>query len=189
MFTRRTLAAGLSAAGLLVLPGAAAAGGFATVGLSSLPTGTAAGEPWDVRLTLLQHGRTPLSGVRPTIRLTSVDGAQTRSFAARPTSRPGVYRARVVFPAAGTWRYVVDDGFSLTHEFAPVRIGAGSAEPPAGPAAAEPPAATANAGGTGGPDLVAAIMAALAAGLLGGVGVLLARRRRTAGAEPAPARR
>jgi hypothetical protein len=182
MFGRWTLAAALVAGGLLVAPAGAAAGGFATVGLSSLPTGTAAGEPWDVRLTVLQHGRTPLSGVRPTVRVTSAKGGQTLSFPARATNRPGVYRARVIFPAAGTWRYVVDDGFSLTHEFAPVRIGAGSAEPPAEPAAAQPPAAPADAGDAVGPDLAAAFAAALAAGLLAALGAMLVRRRAAAGA-------
>jgi hypothetical protein len=175
--------------GLLVLPPAAGAGGFATVGLSSLPTGTVAGEPWDVRLTILQHGRTPLSGVSPRIRVTSADGETTRSFAARPTGRAGVYRASVVFPAAGSWRYVVDDGFSLTHEFAPVRIGAGSAEPTAAPATAQRPPAPAGAAGDGGPDLAAAFVAALAVGLLvAGLGVLLVRRWGPGGAASAARR-
>jgi hypothetical protein len=49
------------------------------------------------------------------------------TFSARPTSRTGVYRARVVFPSAGTWRYEVFDAFTeyggaRTHKFAPVRI-------------------------------------------------------------------
>ena len=46
---------------LLALPAVAGAGGFATVGLSSLPDGTAPGKPWHVTLTILQHGRTPMS--------------------------------------------------------------------------------------------------------------------------------
>jgi mono/diheme cytochrome c family protein len=106
---------------LLALPGAASAGGFATVGLSSLPDGTAPGRPWHVTLTILQHGRTPLPGLQPVVRIRS--GAAARTFPARPDRRPGVYTADVVFPAAGTWRYAIDDGFSQRHDFAPVRIG------------------------------------------------------------------
>ena len=181
MFRRCVLGAAMATVGLLAMPAGAAAGGWATVGLSSLPTGTAAGEPWDVRLTVLQHGRTPLSGVTPKIRVTSADGRTTRSFTARPTARPGVYRARVVFPEAGSWRFVVDDGFSLTHDFAPVRIAAGAAEPAPAQASTPRPAGPAAAGG--GPDLAAAFGAALAAGLLAaGLCALIVRRRGPAGA-------
>ena len=53
--------------------------------------------------------------------------AQSRTFRARPTNRTGRYRARVVFPRAGNWRYEVYDGFTeyggaRTHRFAPVKI-------------------------------------------------------------------
>src|SRR5512133_3756804 len=107
----------------LALPGAAGAGGFATVGLSSLPDGTAPGETWHVTLTILQHGRTPLPGLSPEVRIRSADGRTARTFAARPARRPGVYTADVVFPTAGQWRYAVADGFSQTHSFAPAAIG------------------------------------------------------------------
>jgi hypothetical protein len=129
----------LAAASTLVLAGTAAAGGWATVKLSSLPNGLSAGEPWVVNITVLQHGRTPVDGLRPAVtirkladaRATSatakVVGSETRRFAARPTDGTGVYRARVVFPSAGTWRFEVYDGFGTyggarTHRFAPVKI-------------------------------------------------------------------
>lgn len=52
---------------------------------------------------------------------------RSRTFLASPTKRTGRYRARVVFPTAGTWRYEVFDGFTehggaRTHRFPPVRI-------------------------------------------------------------------
>jgi hypothetical protein len=108
---------------LLVAP-AAHAGGWATVGLSSTPAGTSPGEPWDVDVTVLQHGRTPLGDVTPVITIT--DGAVTRRFEAKPTARTGVYHARVVFPSAGRWTYQVADGFvtGFPHTFPPVRIAA-----------------------------------------------------------------
>lgn len=127
----------LAATSALVLAGTAVAGGWATVRLSSTPRGLSAGEPWVVDITVLQHGRTPLNGLKPTLtirksipRTTSgvaKGRATTRTFAARPAGRPGVYRARVVFPSAGTWRYQVYDGFvqyggARTHTYAPVRI-------------------------------------------------------------------
>jgi hypothetical protein len=108
---------------LIVLLGTAAlartagAGGFATVQLSTLP----AERTWSVDLTILQHGRTPLDGLQPTVRIWREDESHT--FPARPTGRPGVYHARVVFPARGTWRFEVADGFTQTHHYAPVEIG------------------------------------------------------------------
>ena len=123
----------------LACAGTALAGGWATVKLSSSPKNVSAGEPWIVDVTVLQHGLAtqPLSGLRPTVTIRKVVAARTpsssakeplvKTFKARATSRVGVYRARVVFPAAGTWRYEVYDAFTeyggaRTHRFKPVRI-------------------------------------------------------------------
>jgi hypothetical protein len=125
---------------LLVVAPAAFAGGWATVGLSSTPAGTQPGDPWNVNLTILQHGRTPLDGLSPTI--TIRNGDATKSFAAKPTGKTGVYSAAVVFPSAGKWTYEVNDGFitGQPHTYPAVQIGA-----PAGAPAA--PATTADDGG------------------------------------------
>ena len=123
----------------LVCASTALAGGWATVKLSSSPKNVSAGEPWIVDVTVLQHGLAtqPLSGLKPTLsirkvasaRVTSASGGAPtpRTFRAKPTSRPGVYRVRVVFPAAGMWRYEVYDAFTQyggarTHKFKPVEI-------------------------------------------------------------------
>jgi hypothetical protein len=115
---------------LLAAP-AALAGGFATAGLSSTPAGIAAGQPWKVDITVLQHGRTPLQGLTPVVRIRS--GGTTREFTAKPTRKAGVYRAEVVFPKAGRWDYEVLDGFinESPHTFPAVDIGAGSPTAPA----------------------------------------------------------
>ncbi len=128
------------AAVALVCASTALAGGWATVRLSSTPKGMSADKPWVVDITVLQHGLAsqPLSGLSPTVTIRRVPQARTTSaalkgsltFRARATARPGVYRARVVFPDAGTWRYGVYDGFTeyggaRTHKFAPVKIAAG----------------------------------------------------------------
>lgn len=106
---------------LLVASPVAIAGGWATVQLSSTPQGLHAGEVWSVRLTVLQHGRTPLAGVVPRV-LIHKPGALSRAFVATPTRKVGVYRARVVFPSPGTWRWQVDDGFGRVHTYFAVRI-------------------------------------------------------------------
>jgi hypothetical protein len=124
---RLLLAVGL----LLVAAPAAHAGGWATVTLSSTPAGTAPGTPWVVDITVLQHGRTPLQDVKPAVTISSGDAAKT--FAANPTGMPGVYRASVVFPTAGLWRYQVDDGFisQVPHTYPAVQIGTAPAVPAA----------------------------------------------------------
>ncbi len=100
-----------------VLTGNAAAGGFATVQLDSTPDGVAVGETWSAQLTVLQHGRTPLDGLSPTVTIAS--GSQEQMFPAAPTSEPGVYHVEVVFPSAGTWTWTIWDGFTQTHTYAP----------------------------------------------------------------------
>lgn len=114
-------------AGVLVLPAVAHAGGWATVSLSSTPDGMAPGKPWVVDLEILQHGVSPLDGVEPTVILTK--GGTTRTFQATPTGKPGVYRARAMFPSGGEWRYAVDDGFGRRHGYPPVTIGDRAAAP------------------------------------------------------------
>lgn len=118
---------------LLLAAPSAHAGGWATVGLSSTPSGTPPGQPWDVDITILQHGRTPLEGVTPTVHIRS--GDTTKQFVAEPNGEPGVYHARVVFPKAGRWSYEVHDGFvaDFAHTFPAVEIGDGGS--PAVPAA------------------------------------------------------
>jgi len=105
----------------LVAVPAATAGGWATVGLSSLPKDVSAGGTWSVDLTVLQHGRTPLEGITPVVRLNS-GGGDTLTYAAKPTGKPGVYHAEVRFPTAGEWRYEIWDGFTQTHTYGPVEI-------------------------------------------------------------------
>jgi hypothetical protein len=120
----------------LICASTALAGGWATVKLDSSPKGIAADEPWIVNITVLQHGLAsqPLCCVKPTVTIRRLAAfrapsavAKPLTFRARPTSRIGVYRARVVFPTAGTWRYEVYDGFveyggARTHRFKPVKI-------------------------------------------------------------------
>jgi hypothetical protein len=109
---------------LLIAPASAHAGGFATVGLSSTPETIAPGELWLVELTILQHGRAdaPMEGLQPGV-IIRREGGERRRFEASPTGRPGVYRARVVFPSAGVWRYRVDDDFvGAIHSYPPVMV-------------------------------------------------------------------
>jgi hypothetical protein len=116
----RKLLIGLALAAL-ALPAGAPAGGWATVGVTP-PDDMGPGQTWNAELKVLQHGRTPLEGIQPIVMISN--GSSDEAFPAKPTGEPGVYLAKVVFPEAGKWSYRIDDGFSRTHTFAPVTIGA-----------------------------------------------------------------
>jgi len=96
------------------------AGCWATVKLSSMPQTRV----WAVNVTPLQHGSTLLPDAKPRIEV-RVKGSWA-VFHAKKTAKRGVFRARVVFPAAGTWRFRVWDGFEPTcaryHTYAPVHL-------------------------------------------------------------------
>jgi hypothetical protein len=160
----------VTAAVVLVLPGAAHAGGWATLELSSTPDGVRAGQEWVVDLKVLQHGRTPLEDATPSVTISRRGTDVSRKFAAHKTGQAGVYRATVVFPNAGDWKYAVDDGFTQVHAYPAVRIA------PEAQAQAAPARQTTAAGRDGGfPWEVAA---ALAIGLAAAVMTLALQRRR-----------
>ncbi len=123
------VALGFAAIAVIAAP-VAAGGGWATAGLSSLPpSGLQTGQDWPVEITVLQHGRTPLTGVQPRLTIRNVEtGVAAGTFSATPTGKAGVYRTVVQFPGAGTWSYEVDDGFSRTHTFKPVEIAAAGSD-------------------------------------------------------------
>ena len=166
-----TTAVLLAITALLVLPAGALAGGWATVGLSSTPDGLAAGAAWNVELEILQHGRTPLDDVSPSVTIQA--GDESRTFAATPTGRPGFYRAAVKFPHAGSWHYVIDDGFTARHPYPAVTIGAGDGG--AGTSAAAPRPTD---GADGGLAFDRIGLAALAGLVAAGCAMLLPRVRR-----------
>jgi hypothetical protein len=124
----RYLAAICACAIALVAVSAAQAGGWATVSVDPLPTGVDAGDPWSTEITILQHGRTPLTGLEPLVVVREQASGLEREFRATPSDEPGVYDARVLFPEAGDWNVRVETGWwgegGLT--FGPVAIGDGA---------------------------------------------------------------
>jgi hypothetical protein len=122
----RTVLIAVLAAVALAVPAGAAAGGWATAGLAPPPDDVQAGDTWNARITILQHGQTPLSGAEPTVTIRN-DSGTTVTFPAKPTGEVGVYQARVKFPSDGGWSYDVYDGFeqyggAQTHSFGRVTI-------------------------------------------------------------------
>lgn len=123
----RTLLVTIVAA--LAVVGTASAGGWATAGVDPPSGGLGAGDTWNAQVTILQHGVTPLVGVKPTVTIRN-DAGKALTFPAKPTGKAGVYLAKVKFPSNGTWRYEVYDGFTQygngqKHTFGPISIGGG----------------------------------------------------------------
>jgi len=81
------------------------------IALTGKPSVTTAGKAWTATVTVTRD-KQPDAGRAPAIRLLN-NSISTRgrvvNVATRATDLPGVYRARVTFPSAGTWRVVVVD--------------------------------------------------------------------------------
>jgi len=110
---KKLVALTVAAAAGLFLAAFAQAGCMATVGLSSTPkAGIAAGEPWFVSIRVLQHGVRPMPDATPSVRIKRASG-KVIVFKTTKTPIVGSYRARVVFPRAGTYSLAVYDGFPV----------------------------------------------------------------------------
>jgi hypothetical protein len=81
------------------------------IALAGKPAVSKAGKAWTATVTVTRD-KQPDVGQAPTIRLLNnaiSTAARVVNVTTRATELPGVYRARVVFPSAGTWRVVVVD--------------------------------------------------------------------------------
>ncbi len=87
----------------------AAAGGWAVTTVDRFDP-PAAGEDLDIGFTILQHGRTPVDVDGVVIFVVDEDGDSTQ-FAAEPEGTVGRYRATIVFPEPGTYRWSVVQGW------------------------------------------------------------------------------
>jgi len=79
--------------------------------LSGKPSATTVGKAWNATVTITED-QPSMGGPAPTIRLLNnaiSTAGRTVNVRTSPTSLPGVYRAGVSFPTAGTWRVVVID--------------------------------------------------------------------------------
>ena len=156
-----TLLVLLAMSALSVVP--AWGGGWAVVTLDELPTSVHAGEPLAVGFTVRQHGRTPLSGLDPTILATHVETGERVQVQATDDGAVGHYAATLMLPSAGAWDWSIR-AFGDVPQPMPRFI----VEAAVAPAPQPPPAPAV-------PWLLGAASMALAV-----VGILLAFRRRYA---------
>jgi hypothetical protein len=100
---------------LLVSP--AQAGGWSVVVLDSGgvldPTGQTggtveAGAPFTIGFTVLQHGKTPVAHLTPTLHFSNGASGERLTFSAQAEGKAGHYVASVTLPDTGTWNWEVD---------------------------------------------------------------------------------
>jgi len=106
MFSRSRFSIALAIVLSLVFVLPVLAGGWAVITLDELPTGIVAGEPFTVGFTVLQHGKTPMTGLEPTI---TANLYKETEFVvdAEPEGKPGHYTTTLTFPKEGEWRWSI----------------------------------------------------------------------------------
>ena len=106
MFSRCRISIAIAVLLTLALVIPVFAGGWAVITLDELPTGVMAGQPFTIGFTVLQHGRTPLDGLYPTI--TANLNKETEFVVnAKSEGEPGHYTATLTFPKEGQWQWSI----------------------------------------------------------------------------------
>lgn len=101
---RISLVLALLLSAVLAIP--AFAGGWAVITLDELPKEVVAGEPFKVGFMVLQHGKTPLPGLSPTITANLYKDTEFVVIA-EPEGKPGHYTATLTFPKEGDWQWSI----------------------------------------------------------------------------------
>lgn len=125
MFSRFRIAFGLALLLALAFALPVFAGGWAVITLDGLPTDAVAGETLTIGFTVLQHGRTPMDDLDPTV---NVHLDKTNAFVVHATrdGKPGHYIATLTFPKAGVWEWSVQ-AFSMDQRMPALNVAAPAA--------------------------------------------------------------
>jgi hypothetical protein len=104
-----------------LVPATAALAKERNVSMSGAPVAPKAGHAWTATIAVKMDGRYR-PGKAPAVRL--INGAgKVWTTTSTPTLRAGIYRARLMFPAAGMWRVlVVDRETGRAYEFRRMRV-------------------------------------------------------------------
>lgn len=126
MISKLRIAIGLVLVSTLIFAIPVFAGGWAVITLDELPTGIVAGEPLTIGFTVLQHGRTPLAGLDPTISA-ALPGKAKIVAEARDEGEEGHYTATLTFPVEGEWRWSIQ-AFSMDQPMPSLQVAAAVAK-------------------------------------------------------------
>jgi cytochrome c2 len=103
---------------IFVIP--AFAGGWAVITLDELPTNISAGEPHTIGFTVLQHGRTPMTDIAPTV-TAELSFDEKFVVQAEPEGKPGHYTAVLTFPKEGNWEWSIQ-AFTMDQPMPALRV-------------------------------------------------------------------
>lgn len=112
---------GLAAALSLSASGLAIAGGWAVVKLDGLPVDVAAGKSISIGFTVLQHGASPVSGIKPIVHAGHATSGEKFEVVALDQGEPGHYVADLTFSSSGTWNWSID-AFGADHVMPPLEV-------------------------------------------------------------------
>ena len=132
MFSRFRVSTALALLLALALSMPAFAGGWAVITVDKLPSGVVAGEPFEIGFTVLQHGKTPMTDIHPTITAT-LSGSDKFVVNAEDEGKPGHYVATLTFPKEGNWSWSIQ-AFTMDQAMPELSI----AEPVAGSVSPQP---------------------------------------------------
>jgi hypothetical protein len=100
------------------------AGGWAVITLDELPMNIVAGEPFTVGFMVLQHGRTPMTDLHPTI-TANLYKEQELVIDAEPEGKPGHYMATVTVLKEGEWQWSIQ-AFTMDQNMPVLNVAAAS---------------------------------------------------------------
>lgn len=90
-------------------PAPVAFGGWASISVEKVPDQVVVGRSFDLVFVVKQHGKDPLSGLKPTL---EVKGAgQVSKVAAEPGKDKGQYKAAVTLAQVGDYFITIHSGF------------------------------------------------------------------------------
>jgi hypothetical protein len=124
MFSKFRIAATLALFFALVLATTVLAGGWAVITLDKLPTDVSAGQPVTIGFTVLQHGRTPMPDLVPTVTLRS--GTERIIVPAEEDGKAGHYTATLTFPTEGAWDWSIQ-AFTMDQPMPALSVSASAA--------------------------------------------------------------
>jgi len=124
MFSKTKIAIGFALLLTFLLTAPVFAGGWAVITLDELPTNVKAGEEFTVGFVVLQHGKTPMAGLTPTI-TASLNKDEHFIVMAKEDGKPGHYIAEVTFPKEGDWNWSIQ-AFSMDQQMPTLSVAASS---------------------------------------------------------------
>jgi cytochrome c2 len=126
MFSKVRIALGVTLFFVLAYAVPVFAGGWAVIELDELPTNVVAGEPLTVGFNVLQHGKSPMVGLRPTITAT-LEKDSKFVVDTVPNGKPGHYTGTFTFPKDGDWNWYIE-AFTMTRPMPTLKVTASLAQ-------------------------------------------------------------